>query len=207
MKSINIVFAISLYLCFAVTAGAVEQVNFNFETSQDEWYIPDWAVEQRDCVGKSLSVSSAKSSSGEKALEVMCDFPGDVWAAAIVDVETDLDLTGYTQISADILVPEEANSDLYLGRFIITAGPNWSFIESRNKVVLTPGKWTTITASFDQTEETEKSHWRFRKEKGGILQNKRDVKRIAIRIEYNANPWQAGKPYTGPVYVDNVVIE
>ena len=40
-----------------------------------------------------------------------------------------------------------------------------------------------------------------------IVANLDDVKRVSLRIEYDANDWQGGPAYNGPIYVDNIVIK
>lgn len=201
------IFFLLVFICSGACAQS-DAIRFNFEGNKEGWEIPDWALNQGDHVGRKALVSPDKSSSGENALEVTCDFPGDAWRAVIVDYETngDLDLSGYKSISADIYLPKKAQGTLYQARIIVTAGP-WYFLEMSRPVDLKQGEWTKVEAKLDVDETDQRRYWKYRKDEEGLLPNIDKVKRIAIRIEYNASPSMGGPPYKGPIYIDNVVIE
>ena len=97
-----------------------EPIKFSFEGSTEEWRIPDWAFYQGDHVARELRISSEYASDGESSLEVVCEFPGKTWAAALVEREVQLDLSGYNTFSADIYLPKKAPRDLILARLILT---------------------------------------------------------------------------------------
>ena len=55
------------------------------------WDIPGWALEQDDYVCGSIALTEAEASTGTHALELACDFPGNKWAAALVEYRKDVD--------------------------------------------------------------------------------------------------------------------
>ena len=194
-------------LCFAGKGIAAEDdIVYNFENDIGKWKIPDWAYYQDDHRATELSQSDKKVSEGKGSLEIMCNFPGDRWAAALVESEQDLDLSGYNTISADVYLPKNGPRGFMQARFILTVGVGWHFIEQRTVFPLIPGKWTTITVKLDN-EENETSEWKGRKEKR-LFNHINAIKKIAVRIEYDsAPPHRTGPVYKGPVYVDNIVIK
>jgi hypothetical protein len=202
MRIISVTVTILLLLS-TVSFAEGSKMKFDFETdSMRGWKIPDWAYEQGDHVARSLEISPKMASKGKNSLEMMCEFPGDYWTAALIDYENDLDLTGYKTISADIFVPKEAQGDLYMARIILTVGDEWIIMEMKDPVPLIQGKWITVTANIDRNEG-----WRTVPRGMNLLDYVKKVKKVAVRVEYNANPWQGGPPYSGPVYIDNIVIE
>jgi len=188
------------------TNAPIEQITpivWDFETGETRgWDVPDWAFEQKDHVAQSVVVSTDVSSpKGGHSLAVMCDFPGDTWTAAVIEYGNDLDLTGYKTISADIYLPSKARGDLYQARFILTVGPWWR-VEQSQATFLKEGRWNKITMPLDSN-----TGWKVRIPARGIVENITQIRKIGIRIEYNANPRQGGPRYEGPVYVDNIIIE
>lgn len=207
MKVLIVVLVVSL-LWFAArgAAAANDDIKFDFEEAMGKWKIPDWAYYQDDHRAIEVLQSDKKSSKGAGSLEIICDFPGDRWAAALVELEQDMDLSGYNTISADVFLPKNAPSGFLQARLILTVGIGWHFIEQRKAFPLTPGKWTTISAKLDN-EENETSDWKGRKEKR-LFNHINAIKKIAVRIEYDAAPpHRTGPRYKGPVYVDNIVIK
>lgn len=207
MKIISIILVLTI-LSFAAAEGAEkkEKIHFDFETSNQDWIIPDWAYSQSDHVAETVEISSKEASSGKNSLAVICDFPGDAWRAALVERNESMDLTGYKSISADIYIPKGAQRGLIKARFILTIGEGWLFTEMRQTVFLKPGRWVTVKANLE-SEETEKSDWKGRDEKRLFLHIDQ-IKKIAIRIEYDAAPpHRIGARYQGPIYIDNIVIE
>jgi len=207
MKRFMLMTAITLAtVSFATFGMAKEEIKFNFESGIEGWNIPYWAMEQSDHVGRSVDVSSEEAYKGKNSLAVMCDFPGDVWRAALVQVEGDMDLTGCSEITCYIYLPKEARNDLMYARIIVTTGL-WQFIEMRQPVYLRPGRWTKVTAKLNLPEDEEKAFWKIKRDEPGLLASMNNIKKIAVRIEYNANLSQSGPPYKGPVYIDGVVIK
>ncbi|MBD3426740.1 MAG: hypothetical protein GF409_05875 [Candidatus Omnitrophica bacterium] len=204
--------------------SAQEEIRFDFEQSQEGWKIPDWAFYQGDHVAISTEVTAEEASSGENSLQVDCEFPGNRWAAALVEFKVEkglpflglegyeeikkleyLDLTGYKNISVDVYLPRKAPAGLIQARIILTVGEGWLFTEMRYAVPLERGKWTTIQAKLD-TPEDESSEWKGRKEKK-LIHHQDKVRKIAIRIEYDAAPpHRIGRKYHGPIYIDNLLI-
>lgn len=205
---------IALFVALSVNidiSSAEDKIRFDFEGSLEKWKIPDWAYYQNDHKAISVELSDKMASSGENSLEMMCEFPGNKWIAALVEYNTDndttyLDLSGYKSISVDVYLPKKAPRDLIQARIILTVGDGWHFTEMRYAVPLERGKWTTIKAKLD-TPEDESSEWKGRKEKK-LIYHQDKVKKIAVRIEYDAAPpHRIGSKYHGPIYIDNLVIE
>jgi hypothetical protein len=189
-------------------SSAEDKVHFDFEGSTEKWEIPDWAFYQADHKAKTVEVSDKEASSGENSIAVMCDFPGNKWAAALVEFKNEnyMDFTGYKSISVDIYLPKKAPKDLIQARIILTVGDGWHFTEMRYGVPLERGKWTTIKANLD-TPEDESSEWKGRGEKK-LIYHQHKVQKIAVRLEYDAAPpHRIGPRYQGPIYIDNLVVE
>lgn len=182
-------------------------VHFDFESGKEGWVIPSWAQDQNDCVGKSVSISSEQFSSGKASLKLTCDFPGDSWAAAVVEYEKDINLRGYKNITADVYLPKNAPAGFLAIKIIVTAGGPSYWIEMRKAVPLKAGKWTTIKAPLEESPDGELEYWKCKTGEECVISNLDKVSKIAIRIEYNAWASQAGPRYAGDVYIDNVTIE
>lgn len=183
--------AIAFVFGFSSIAQAEDKVIFSFEKDTQGWEIPEWALEQEDHVAKSVESSKDVTKDGMGSLKVMTAFPGKTWTAALVEDFEYFDWTPYKSISTDIYIPKDAPSGLK-GKIILTVGEGWKFIEMARSVALVPGEWITITANLLPGSEDWKRtvvDEEFRK----------DVRKIAIRVESNKKP-----EYTGPIYVDNV---
>ncbi|MBF0494894.1 MAG: hypothetical protein HQL28_07205 [Candidatus Omnitrophica bacterium] len=171
------------------------------------WSIPDWAKGNPDYVGLSCVMTDKMANNSCKSLDIECDFSGSRWAAAIVECEKNIDISSYKTISADIYSPESIPSDFMQARFVITAG-DWYFFENVKAFGLTKGKWTRVTAMLDKGSAGDDALWRCPNSKGKKLSDYiTDVKKIGIRVEYNAGPKNAGPAYKGPIYIDNIEIE
>ncbi|MDP8299557.1 MAG: hypothetical protein P9L88_06625 [Candidatus Tantalella remota] len=205
----TIVLGIVLVLLAASSAYPQnEKITYDFEESTGKWKIPDWAYMLDDHVARGIELAPKQSSTGESSMAVMCDFPGVIWSTALVEVEKDYDLTGYESISVDIYLPRKAPRDLMFARIILTISDGWLFTQMKDKIPLTPGKWTTVTVPLESVEpEGRSSAWRGRKDKRLFLHIDK-IKKIAVRIEYDtAPPTRTGPRYKGPIYIDNLVIE
>ena len=88
-------------------------------------------------------------------------------------------------------------------RIILVAGP-WWWIEQRNATLLKLGKWTKIEAKLDVTEANQRSYWKRKSKEGMIVSHRDQVKKVIVRIEYNASEKHAGPKYNGPIYIDNI---
>ncbi|MBF0494512.1 MAG: hypothetical protein HQL28_05210 [Candidatus Omnitrophica bacterium] len=186
---------------------SVSPIHFDFESDTGGWAIPDWSLDQKDSVGKSVSISGDKFSSGASSLKLTCDFPGDYWASATVEYAKGLDLRGYKSISADVYLPKGVPDDLLAVKIIFTTNGLGQWIEMRDALPLKPGKWVTVKAPLEATPGGELEHWRCRSNERCIIAQLDKIIRVAIRIEYNVNSVHAGPPYKGDVYIDNVLIE
>ena len=187
-------------------AAKTNGILYDFEDSTEGWKIPDWAFYQSDHVAKEVAISDKKATNGKGSLEVICDFPGNRWSAALIEVEKDMDLSEYESISADVFIPRDAPKSFFKARFIMTVGIGWHFIQQREAVSLIPGKWTTIKAPLEKSE-LETSAWSGRGEKR-LFNHINAVKKIAIRVEYDvAPPHTIGPRYNGPIYIDNVHLD
>ncbi|MDD5634401.1 MAG: hypothetical protein PHW46_03895 [Candidatus Omnitrophica bacterium] len=198
---VNVTILLWAFCCFAKP-----EIHFDFESDTEGWDVPDWAMEQEDHVGKILEVSDEKALKGDKSLKLICAFPGSEWTAGVVEYVMDMDLSGYKSISADIFLPKEAKGGLYKARIILVAGP-WWIIEQRYPVPLKTGQWTEVTAKLDVTPEEELMFWKRKTIEASLPANINNVRKIVIRIEYDANPSHAGPPYEGAVYIDNIAIK
>jgi len=168
-----------------------ERTYYDFESNLNGWEVPMWAEEKTDYVARSATLSNKFASRGTGSMEVVVEFPGDIWAAGLVEIQQYLDLSRYRVLSVDIYLPEGAPIGLK-AKLIITVGPTWKFVEMSRSVPLIPGEWATITANI----EPGSYDWK------RIVPDEEfaaDVRKIAIRIESNRKP-----DYSGPIYIDNV---
>ncbi|OGW84804.1 MAG: hypothetical protein A2987_02495 [Omnitrophica bacterium RIFCSPLOWO2_01_FULL_45_10] len=191
MRKLLLLTAVTLTLGLCNFAQAEERVLFSFEKDTQGWEIPEWALEQEDHVGKTLEASKGIAKDGKGALELMAAFPGKVWTAAIVEDFEYFDWTPYKSVSADIYIPKDAPTGLK-AKIILTVGESWKFTEMARSVSLVPGEWVTITADLLPGSED----W-----KRTVVDDnfRKDVRKIAVRIESNKKP-----EYAGPIYIDNV---
>jgi hypothetical protein len=190
-KSLAVVLAVVLGLAFASLAQAEDKVVFGFEKDAQGWEIPEWAIEQEDHVAKSIEASKDFSSEGYGSLKVIAAFPGKVWTAALVEDFEYFDWTPYKSVSVDVYVPKEAPVGLK-AKLIITVGENWKFTEMARSLALVPGEWVTISANLLPGSED----WK----KTVVDDNfRKDVRKVAVRIESNKKP-----EYNGPIYIDNL---
>ncbi|MBU1084027.1 MAG: hypothetical protein ABIG55_02645 [Candidatus Omnitrophota bacterium] len=203
----NMIIMLSMFIIASAVSAEEPPIKFDCEKSSTLcWAIPEWSLSNDSYVGVSTSISADEVSQGAGSLKVMCDFPGDKWAAVIVECEKNIDLTGYKKISADIYLPQEAVSGLIQARFILTVG-EWQFLESKREVMLTPGKWTKIEAEIGGERFRDEKEWKCPDKEECLVENISDVKSMGIRIEYNANLSQSGPAYNGPIYIDNIIVE
>ena len=188
-----LVFALAIGLVFGMSklARAEEKVIFGFEKDTQGWEIPEWAMEQEDHVGKTVAVSKDFAKEGKGSLKLMAVFPGKAWTAAIVEDFEYFDWTSYKAISVDVYIPKEAPVGLK-AKIILTVGESWKFIEMARSVPLVPGEWVTISANLLPGSED----W-----KRTVVDDnfRKDVRKLAVRIESNKKP-----EYNGPIYIDNV---
>jgi len=192
MRNIIAVVLAVVFVCAMTTiARAEEKVIFSFEKDAQGWEIPEWALEQEDYVGKSVEVSKDVSKEGKGSLKLSASFPGKVWTSALAEDFEYFDWTPYKAISTDIYLPKEAPVGLK-AKIILTVGEGWKFTEMARSIALVPGEWVTITASLLPGSED----W-----KRTVVDDsfRKDVRKIAIRVESNKKP-----EYTGPIYIDNI---
>ena len=192
MKKLAVLVAAAFVVClFSVSARAEEKVLFGFEKDAQGFEIPEWAMEQEDYVGKTIEVSKDAASEGKSSLKLVAAFPGKAWTAALVEDFEYFDWTPYKEISADVFIPATAPVGLK-AKIVLTAGENWKFIEMARSIQLVPGQWVTITGNLAVGSED----WK----KTTVDDNfRKDVRKLAIRVESNKKP-----EYAGPIYIDNV---
>lgn len=169
-----------------------ERTFYDFETADlNGWEVPMWAVDKTDYVAKSVALSNEVAASGEGSMEVITEFPGGMWSAALVEIQQYLDLSKYRVIKADIYLPEGAPVGLK-AKIILTVGDNWKFVEMSGSTPLIPGEWVTVTGNI----EPGSYDW-----KRVVPDEKfaQDVRKIAIRVESNRTPI-----YAGPIFIDNI---
>ena len=193
-KILVLAMAIAMVLAVPRLVKAEEKVLFSFEKDTQGWEIPEWALEQEDHVAKSVEVSKDFAKDGTQSLKVMAAFPGETWTAAIVEDFEYFDWTPYKSISADLYIPKEAPVGLK-AKIILTVGESWKFTEMARSVALVPGEWVTVTANL----LTGSEDW-----KRTVVDDsfRKDVRKLAIRVESNKKP-----EYNGPIYIDNVRLE
>ncbi len=194
-KMLLLVLAAAFVLAISVSsARAEEKVVFGFEKDTQGWEIPEWALEQEDHVAKSIEISADAAKEGVKSLKVVTAFPGKMWSAALVEDFEYFDWTPYKTVLVDVYLPKDAPEGLK-GKIILTVGENWKFTEMSRSIPLIPDQWTTISAGLlPGSEDWKKTvvDEEFRK----------DVRKVAIRIESNKKP-----EYAGPIYIDNLRLE
>lgn len=197
-----------IFLANCVCGTVFAEISFDFEKNSQGWEIPDWALEQPDCAGMYLEVAPDKASEQSSALKITCDFPGNAWTAAVIEYKHEIDLEGYKSISADVFLPEDAAGGPYTSRIILIAGDSWWWIEMKRPVYLAKGKWTKIEAKLDVNFANENFFWlRQEGKESGIIANIKNVKKIIIRVESEAQGGLFNRSsYQGPVYIDNIVI-
>jgi len=184
----------ALVLGCQLAAHAAPKVLYDFETDLQGWEIPDWAFEQDDYVGESVSQSTDFASSGKGSMKVVANFKGGAWQGAIVEVMEYMDWTPFKTVSADFYIPADAPVGLK-AKMILTVGDDWTWTEMSKSVKLEPGKWVTVTANllpgsmdWKRTNPTDE----FRA----------DVRKLDLRVESNKKP-----AYNGTFYIDNVRVE
>ncbi|MDD5495589.1 MAG: glycan-binding surface protein [Candidatus Omnitrophica bacterium] len=194
-KIMAMVVAVALLGLFSALASAEgeEKVLFNFEKDTQGWEVPEWALEQQDYVGKTVASSADFAKNGTKSLKLTANFPGKVWTAAIVEDFEYFDWSPYKEVSCDVYIPQDSPSGLK-GKLILTVGESWKFTEMARSIPLVPGEWVTISANLMPGSED----W-----KRTVVDDnfRKDVRKIAIRVESNRNP-----VYDGPIYIDNVKV-
>ena len=180
-------------LLLATTAVSAEDatVLFGFESGLQGWDIPDWAYEKPDHVQQEIVQSTAYSSEGNNSLEVAADFPGGIWAGAIIEIMQYFDWTDYNSIACDIYIPEDTPVGLK-AKIILTVGDSWKWVEQSRAVALIPGEWVSLTADL----KPGSIDWRRVQVDDSF---RADVRKIDIRVESNNKP-----AYTGPIYIDNI---
>ncbi len=194
-KMLLLVLAAAFVLAMSVSsARAEEKVVFGYEKDAQGWEIPEWALEQEDHVAKSVEVSSDFAKEGAKSLKVVTAFPGKIWSGALVEDFEYFDWTPYKTVLVDVYLPKGAPEGLK-GKIILTVGENWKFTEMSRSVPLIPDQWTTISANLIPGSED----W-----KKTVVDDefRKDVRKVAIRVESNKKP-----EYAGPIYIDNFRLE
>ncbi len=191
MKKCMLVAVILSFFVAGLSFAAEEEVLFSYESGAEGWEIPDWAYEKPDHVQQSINISEEFASNGVNSLEVEAVFPGGRWAGAIVETMQYFDWSEFKTLACDIYLPAEAPLGLK-GKFILTVGDNWQWVEMSRSFDLKPGEWVTVEGDISPGS----IDWR-RIEVGEAF--RKDIRKIDIRVESNNKP-----AYTGPFYIDNV---
>lgn len=195
MKKMLLVAFLAVFMF--LTAGfaeAEDKVIFSFEKDPQGWEIPEWAIEQEDYVAKNIEVCGDVAKDGKKSLKIAANFPGKTWTAALVEDFEYFDWTPYKAIAVDIYIPQNAPVGLK-AKIILTVGESWKFTEMSRSVPLVPGEWVTVSANLLPGSEG----W-----KRTVVDDnfRKDIRKIAVRVESNKKP-----VYSGPIYIDNVRLE
>jgi hypothetical protein len=188
--------AMAMLVSLVVPVASAEEdalVIFDFEGSTQEWAIPEWALSSPDHSGTSLMASQDFVSSGRGSLQMLVNFPGQKWNGAYLErMMYVTDWTPFSSIAVDVYVPYNAPMGLK-GRFILTAGDQWTWTEMNRGMALVPDQWTTLTANL----KPGSLDWKFFPDE----KFRADIRKIGIRVESDGPTYPA---YTGPVYVDRV---
>lgn len=163
---------------------------YDFENDDQGWEIPMWEKDKIDHVAEYAKPVEGVASKGRGSIEMYADFPGGSWSAALAEISQFLDLSKYDALSVDVYVPPYCPAGLK-AKIILTVGEDWQFVEMARGIKLSPGKWTTVSASL----ASGSTDWRRVK----VDENFRsDVRKIAVRVEAEK------AKYSGPIYIDNV---
>jgi len=198
MKKLTIV-SIFIFL-FSVGLASAAEVTFDFEHGNQGWCIPDWTVGRDDYVGKLVEVTTERFLDQKSALKLECDFPRESWAAAIVEFESQKGLEAGNTIAAKIFLPKKARYACLKARIIVTAGDAWRIMEGK-AVPLVAGEWNMLAVKFSEFNSKEASAG-----SSDVLVTSENIKKIAIRIERDASPWDTLTRYNGAVYITDVVV-
>ena len=171
-----------------------EIMMYGFEDNNQGWEVLFWSCEQIEyCTGE-VNISKAVSRQGNASLEMIVDFPGNRWAAGIVEVEGKFDLSESKYSIFDIYIPDTAPR--WLETKLILALEDHHWLEMNKTFNLVPGKWTKVKANMKKNRKW----WTA----GGQIKLthslKSEICKIGIRIESD------NIRYTGPVFIDNIVI-
>ena len=163
---------------------------FDFEKGTEGWEIPAWAWEKKDHVARVLKHTNNISTTGSGSLEMFVEFPGKKWTGAMIELQQYLDFSEYDKISVDVFVPSDSPPGLK-GKFILTVGDKWRFVEMSKNFNLIPGRWTTIVADISDNSKD----W-----KRTVVDEdfRSDIRKLSVRVESNRKP-----AYTGPIYIDS----
>ncbi len=203
--SLVTILLLAISVCVPVEGGVCSEIYFDFEHGNQGWRIPDWAVEQGDYVGEMVEVGREGPLHENLALKLMCDFPRQSWAAAIVEFETVKGIKGKRMISADVFLPGKARKRCLKARIIVTVGSGWWIMEGK-AVDLKPGQWNRVAARFDELAPGEEMRADTGEGKSDRVVTSGDIRKIAIRIERDASQWNRVRRYKGSIYIDNVVV-
>lgn len=190
-KALMLILAAGLVFAGGAMCFAQEETLFDFSDGLQGWEIPAWAFEQPDYVQEAISRSEDFSSVAGSSLKMDVDFPGGMWAGAIVEIMQYFDWSDYSAIAVDVYLPEDAPEGLN-GALILTVGDQWRWVEMSRSYSLEPGQWVTMTGDLTPGS----IDWRRVQVDDAFRQ---DVRKIGVRAHSNQRP-----SYSGPIYVDNV---
>jgi len=171
-----------------------ERMIYNCEQYINGWDIPEWPVSEEDYVSPILAVDENFLEDSFSGLKLTVAFDGDEWSAGMIETTGVFDLTLYKAISCRIYLPESAPRGI-MARFIITVGDDYTWMELKRPIALTPGRHTRVKAGLRHGNNGWKTTY------GGVRiadWMKEDVRKIGIRIESNI------VEYEGPVYINDI---
>jgi hypothetical protein len=119
------------------------------------------------------------ASEGASSLALIGSFSGTAWqeGGAYFDFPEGVDWSGYSQLTADVYVPEGA--DNFLAQVFLKTGDEWTWANTPD-IALVAGQWNTITADLS------------------ALGNLAQVHEIGIKIGTSSTAFE------GTFYIDNV---
>ncbi|MFH1239088.1 MAG: hypothetical protein V1653_03140 [bacterium] len=168
-----------------------EKVLFGFEGGTGGWEIPEWVQDNEDYVAEKRSVSKEYASEGNTSLGVKTNFAGGKWAAAYIENAECFDWVDYSEVAADIYLPQDAPPGL-MGKIILVVGDDWEWVEMKTPRYLIPGEWVTVRANLMPGS----TDWKGVNPDDGF---RMDIRKIGLRVSADKKPI-----YKGSFYVDNI---
>jgi len=171
-----------------------DKMIYNCERYIQNWDIPDWSGAKDDYVSPILSIDKNFLKDGDPGLKLTVAFDGEKWSAGMIETIGRFDLTLYKAITCRIYLPRSAPKGIN-ARITITVGDDYTWMEMKRPVALSPGRYTKVKAGLRYGN----NKW---KTTTGVVRMtdwmKEDVRKVGIRVESNI------VEYKGPVYITDI---
>lgn len=184
-------------------AGRVVGACFDFESGNlDGWQLAQWTAESDGYVRGTIGLSSDYGSRSGRSLRIQAEFQSIGWSAIALELRADVSLADYAAIRAELFAPADSPLSLSV-RFVIVAGPNWSWIETRQPLPLEPGTWSVVEVPLgldawrlpEYSEAVDERQW---------VAYVRDVHKIIVRLEAYPNGVGGHTTDSSLISVDNI---